>query len=414
MPDIRDRLSVFHDLELPDDVWRSATSRQPRSSLDLGPSPARRIGIAVVALAITAASVAFLAHAFQRTAIPAGPVVGNGMIAFVGDGHTVWLVPPSGGDPQRISQPNGAAAWRPVGWSPEGAKLFYEGSAEGDDTGLHLFVSNVDGSGFTDDLSEHLPLPHADDQGMWTLSPDGSMIAFSNDGPTAYAGDNGAAGLYVMPSEGSDATRVAMGGYPSWSADSSRLVYVAGEDDDDLFTVRADGSDVIQLTHTPEVPEAYPQWSPDGSHILYQVAEGHTFDTQLFVVDADGSNPRSITDLTGSRIYGVVWSPDGTQVAFTVVDDHGTDSHLAVANADGSGSHLLVQMPGWEAGEVWSPDGTAIAFTATGPTGDPEYAPRDVYTIHPDGSRLTRVTTGGAVRYAPLAWQPLVTSDSGP
>jgi hypothetical protein len=37
-----------------------------------------------------------------------------------------------------------------------------------------------------------------------------------------------------------------------------------------------------------------------------------------------------------------------------------------------------------------------------------------VYTIHPDGSGLTRVTTGGAVRYAPLAWQPLVTSDSGP
>lgn len=413
MPDIRERLSVFRDLELPPDVWESATSRRPRSSVDLGPSVARRAGIIAVALAITVGSIAFLARSFQRAATPAAPVVTNGMIAFAGDRwRTTWVVSPDGTDLHEIPHLEDLSEVYPLAWSPDGAQLYYEADLADDNSGFHLFVSNADGTGFTN-LSGDLPLPLDNSQEFWTLSPDGSMIAFQDDGPSASPEDMAAAGLYVMRSDGSDATRIANhGAYQSWAPDSSRLVYVGGEEGD-LFSANADGSDEVQLTRTPDVFEWWPLWSPDGSHILYRVDNYQATETQLFVIDADGSNARAITDLSKSTVSDVAWSPDGTQMVFGVTDDGGRDHSLAIANVDGSGTRVLVQMPGWESGAVWSPDGTAIAFTATPAGVDPEYGSQDVYTIHPDGSGLTRLTTGGAASHAPLTWQPRVTNASG-
>jgi Tol biopolymer transport system component len=413
MPDIRERLSVFRDLELPPDVWESATSRHPRSSVDLGPSVARRAGIIAVALAIAVGSIAFLSRAFQRAATPAAPVVTNGMIAFAGDRwRSTWLVSPDGTDLHEIPHLEGLSEVHPLVWSPDGAHLYYEADLADDNSGFHLFVSNVDGTGFTN-LSGDLPLPPDDSQDFWTLSPDGSMFAFQDDGPSNYPKDMAVSGLYVMWSDGSGATRIAKyGAYQSWAPDSSRLVYVGGEDGD-LFSSNADGSGVVQLTRTPDVFESWPLWSPDGSHILYRVDNYQGTETQLFVIDADGSNARAITDLSKSTISEVAWAPDGSRVVFGVIEDSGRNDYLAIANVDGSGTRVLVQMPGWESGEVWSPDGTAIAFTATPAGEDPEYGPRDLFTIYPDGSGLTRLTTGGAASHAPLAWQPRMTYASG-
>ena len=413
MPDIRERLSVFRELEIPPDVWESAISRHPRSSVDLGPSVARRAGIIATALAIAVGSIALLSRAFQRADTPATPVVTNGMIAFAGDRwRTTWLVSPDGTDLHEIPHREDVAEVYPLVWSPDGSQLYYEADLADDNSGFHLFVSNVDGMGFTN-LSGDLPLPPDDSQEFWRLSPDGSMIAFQDDGPSNYPKDMAAAGLYVMRSDGLDATRIAKyGAYQSWAPDSSRLVYVGGEDGD-LFSANTDGSGVVQLTRSPDVLEWWPLWSPDGSHILYRVDNYQGTETQLFVIDADGSNARAITDLSKSTISEVAWSPDGSSVVFQVTDDSGRDDYLAIANVDGSGTRVLAEMPGWESGAVWAPDGTVIAFTATPAGGDPEYGPRDVYTIYPDGSGLLRLTTGGAASHAPLTWQPRLATSTG-
>src|SRR5262247_3047573 len=42
----------------------------------------------------------------------------------------------------------------------------------------------------------------------------------------------------------------------------------------EIFVMNADGSNPVNLTHSPKVHEHYPQVSPDGTKICYSVDEG--------------------------------------------------------------------------------------------------------------------------------------------
>jgi Tol biopolymer transport system component len=51
---------------------------------------------------------------------------------------------------------------------------------------------------------------------------------------------------------------------PGWSPDGKRIVfsmYVSSGRQDDSFTARADGTDLVQVTGTPE-NETAPDWGP--------------------------------------------------------------------------------------------------------------------------------------------------------
>jgi WD40 repeat protein len=77
------------------------------------------------------------------------------------------------------------------------------------------------------------------------------------------------------------------------------------------------------------------------------------------------------------------FSPDGSRMAFASSD------RLAVANSNGSGVTLLPQLTGRDADPAWSPNGQRLVFT--GRVG----GKRNLYTVDPDGSSLSQLTTGG-------------------
>ena len=95
------------------------------------------------------------------------------------------------------------------------------------------------------------------------------------------------------------------------------------------------------------------------------------------------------------------WSPDGTKLVYYEV---ATDSHeqptgtaeMFIVNADGTGRHVL-KTPGLAAGDPdWSADGSLIVFST-----EPIHEwlviadHPDVYTVHPDGTGLKRLTFDG-------------------
>ena len=130
-----------------------------------------------------------------------------------------------------------------------------------------------------------------------------------------------------------------------------------------------------------------PTWSPDGRRIAYQ--SGNGINANIHVAQADGSSPTPVIG-PGS---GPAWSPDGEQIAFSRL------GNLFVANADGSGETDL-GIPGGS--PAWSPDGAKIAFAVS-----QSQAPfaSDIYTVNPDGSGITQITSGPLSEAQP-DWSP--------
>jgi TolB protein len=132
---------------------------------------------------------------------------------------------------------------------------------------------------------------------------------------------------------------------------NGRLAYVAANQ---VFTMAANGSDVIQLTNDP-LGAGHPDWSPDGRSIAFDT--GGRF---LTVAAGDGSGAHNVAaDVSG---IDPSWSPDSKALAFTGVeyDENGNveNSSLFVVAADGSVDHRIG--PGSE--PDWSPRGDWIAY----------------------------------------------------
>jgi Tol biopolymer transport system component len=82
----------------------------------------------------------------------------------------------------------------------------------------------------------------------------------------------------------------------------------------EIFVMNADGSDPVNLTHTPKQHEHYPQIAPDGSKIAFSVDEGEGRDAvrSLWVMDIDGKSRRKLVDHAREPF----WSPDSKVIGF--------------------------------------------------------------------------------------------------
>lgn len=112
----------------------------------------------------------------------------------------------------------------------------------------------------------------------------------------------------------------------------------------------ADGSGVVNLTNTDD-EDAFPKWSPDGRHILFASREDPDEQFDLYVMRADGSDVRQLTT-SGSNIPGG-WSPNGRRILF----QH--DNQVFVMEADGSGKTRLAAGPA----PRWSFNGRHISYS---------------------------------------------------
>jgi TolB protein len=63
----------------------------------------------------------------------------------------------------------------------------------------------------------------------------------------------------------------------------------------DIFTMRPDGTDVVQLTSSGN--NEYPSWAPNGRQIVFQSGRGAG--TAIYVINANGSNLRPIIRAPG-------------------------------------------------------------------------------------------------------------------
>jgi len=146
-----------------------------------------------------------------------------------------------------------------------------------------------------------------------------------------------------------------------------------------------------------------PAWSPDGSKIAFQratVREGKLVST-IEILDLATRAIRVVTTLP-ERFVGLAprWSADEQQLVIEDIEIQeatipapqvgGTVGLIDLAHPDTV--HPLLPFERKANNPDWSPDGTLILFSMPDKGGDPGGGLSDLWTIHPDGTDLTRVT----------------------
>ncbi|MEJ5198454.1 MAG: hypothetical protein WHX53_05995, partial [Anaerolineae bacterium] len=81
---------------------------------------------------------------------------------------------------------------------------------------------------------------------------------------------------------------------PAWSPVGDRIAFVSNEaGNDEIYTIRPDGSDLRRLTVNTWEWDKHPSWSPDGAQIVFW-SNRETGRRQLWIMDADGRNQRML------------------------------------------------------------------------------------------------------------------------
>jgi Tol biopolymer transport system component len=140
-----------------------------------------------------------------------------------------------------------------------------------------------------------------------------------------------------------------------FSSDGKWVTYVAVPEGT-LWRCRADGSERLQLTSSPE-RTALPRWSPDGKQIAYvSMQPGKPW--KIVIISRQGGNPETVLEEDRSQI-DANWSPDGTQIMFGYLHAE-SGINIRVLNVK---SHKVTNVPGSEGlfSPRWSPDGRYIA-----------------------------------------------------
>jgi dipeptidyl aminopeptidase/acylaminoacyl peptidase len=155
--------------------------------------------------------------------------------------------------------------------------------------------------------------------------------------------------------------------------------------------------------------------SPAGNTIAYVRRYGNERgESVLAILDLTTS---SVTELESTRVTNPTtdcgpgaacpglnedpqWSPDGSRMAFarqviTPADGRSgprTTAAVYVVNADGTGLQRVTPADWFGFNPRWSPDGSRLVVVHVP---DRELTQTDIYTVRPDGSQLTALTTDG-------------------
>lgn len=229
------------------------------------------------------------------------------------------------------------------------------------------------------------------------------LVVYAKDGHIFTADPVSGTSTAIVSGPGNDIN-------PRWSDDGTRVAFERIADDGsnsgDVYTVRADGSDLIRVTTQALAGITTYAFSPNGKEILITASANGI--PAVFITEADGSAPIRQVAVPG-RATDAAWRPpDGSEILVMDegTDQNGTDTGLyAVGVADGKIRTILkgADAAGRFRGHAtWSPDGSMISFGEWTGVNSIDVQTH-VINANGTGDRVLPIPTG-AVWQAPFSW----------
>lgn len=281
-------------------------------------------------------------------------------IAFGGSvGRDLYTVPAAGGVRVPVVQ-DAALDWSPA-WAPDGRWLYFASDRGGTTNLWRVAVNEFTGGALGAPEPVTVGAQAAAD--LPSLSKDGTKLLFRSRLTTV----NPVAAPFDPQAErlGAPTPLLERNGVLSPKAVSPDGEWLAlgnfGEQREDIFIVRKDGSDLRRLTDDGARDRA-PQWSPDGRELAFYSNDG--LGSQIWTIRSDGSRRTQLTDVKGGGIMYPLWSPAGDRMVASMPRAENMVGFLWLLSNGWSSARDLpgLRTPeGWLRSLDWSPDGRRLA-----------------------------------------------------
>jgi Tol biopolymer transport system component len=317
--------------------------------------PWRTVGLALLLIALLAATIAVVGSRRQSVPAPFG-LAANGVIAWALDGDIYTGDPATETVRAVVTTPD---IDRNPQFSRDGSRLAFLRQVPAETGRFDLVTTAADGTGTEVLSTTPFGTPESvqwapDGRSILVLDADLQLTRFFLDGsPLATL----LQGVHLEP----DAFR---------PPDGAEVLYERDAEPGTIYALRLEDSSVRQLfnpaTAGCECEVGGPaRWSPDGSKIAVTMQQG-LGEARMYVMNADGTGLRQLAFTEGTWVENdPAWSPDGTRIAFNRWrrDDAGDwfVQPIAIVAIDTVGSTPIGIGPASEGALIeWAPDGESI------------------------------------------------------
>jgi TolB protein len=216
--------------------------------------------------------------------------------------------------------------------------------------------------------------------------------------------------VFTMRADGSRVRQVTHNAVddfaPSVSANGKKIAFMSTRDGNaEIYVMRADGSGQTRLTNSTEDDTA-PALSPDGQTVAFERRIVNA--NQIYTIGTDGSDETAITSDSTNR--NPAWSPDGATIAFNRFAAESNSNDIFTMDPNGGNQAPLTFESSNDLRPNWSPDGAQIAFMSNEETAENADGDFEIFVLQipPDSSReidVTQLTENAEDDYEPV-WSP--------